>query len=444
MKKLIAALLLFTYFSACNNSKKNVIITENQLPVMWADMTLLITKNTPANSPTFASRSLGYIGLAMYESIVNSSPSYVSLAGQLNRLTTLPAPEKNKEYNWPLSLNAGQAAILRDIYIQTSKENKKKIDSLENLIYHSFADRLNNKEITDRSVAYGKAVASAIFEWSKTDGGHRGYLNNFDKKMVYPSHKGSWKPPFFAQTITRLPLHPHWGNNRTFLKADTNWKMPPFIFYDTSNISQCYKEFMEVYHSNKKLTQEQKETAIWWNDDPSETYSPPGHSYNLASTIVRLKKVDMVKAAETYARVGLAVADAFIVCWRMKYHFFSERPSSFVSENVDSDWDPFWPDPPFPSFPSGHATQAAAVASVLAGLYGDKVSFIDSSHAGRPRDALRDVEYKPRKFNSFHEVAVETAYSRFLGGIHTNDDNKIGLAEGGKVGQHINDLKWRN
>ncbi len=407
-------------------------------------MTLLITKNTPANSPTFASRALGYISLTMYESVVNSSPSYASLAGQLNRLTTLPAPEKNKQYNWALSLNAGQANILRDIYIQTSKENKKKIDSLENLIYHSFADALNNKEIAERSVNYGKAVASAIFEWSKTDGGHRAYLTNFDKKMTFPSHVGAWKPPFFAQTISRLPLHPHWGDNRTFLKADTSWKMPAFIPYDTANLSASYKEFMEVYLANKKITLPQKEIAMWWNDDPSETYTPPGHSYNLATTVIKIKNPDMLKAAETYAHVGLAVADAFIVCWKMKYHYFSERPSTFVSEHIDPDWDPFWPDPPFPAFPSGHATQASAVATVLTRLYGDKVSFIDSTHAKRSRDLARDVEYKPRKFNSFRQVAEETAYSRFLGGIHTNDDNKIGLIEGSKVGQHVNELKWRN
>lgn len=444
MKKIIAAFVLLTYFSACDTAAKKVNITENQLPVMWADMTLVITKNTPANSPTFASRALGYIGVTMYESVVNSSASYASLAGQLNQLTTLPRPEKNKQYNWALSLNAGQAAILRNIYIQTSKENKKKIDSLESLIYHSFADALNNKEIADRSVNYGRAVASAIFEWSKSDGGHRGYLTNFDKIMAYPSQVGSWKPPFFAQTISRLPLHPHWGENRTFLKADTNWKMPPFIPYDTSNISDCYKQFMETYMANKKITQPQKEIAMWWNDDPSDTYTPPGHSYNLATTVLKIKKPGMVRAAETYAHIGLAVADAFIVCWRMKYHYFSERPSTFVSEHIDPDWDPFWPDPPFPAFPSGHATQASAVATVLASLYGDNVSFIDSTHAGRSRDLVRDVEYKPRKFNSFHDVAVETAYSRFLGGIHTNDDNEVGLAQGNKVGQHVNELKWRH
>ena len=442
MKTLVAGLVVCIQLYACNISPTSIMVHEADIPSLWADMTLYITKNTPANSPTFASRAFAYIGITMYESVVNSSPDHASLGGQLNQLPLLPAPEKNKQYNWALSLNAGQAAILRAIYIQTSRANKQKIDSLEKVIYHSFSDTMQDNQIVARSVAYGKAVAGTIFNWSQNDGGHRGYLKNFDAATTYPSAKGSWKPPFFAQQISRWPLHPHWGDNRTFLKSDANWPMPDFIPYDTTDVSGCYKQFSEVYLANKKITQQQKEIALWWNDDPSETFTPPGHSYNLASTVVRVTKPGMLKATETYARVGIAVADAFIICWKLKYHFFSERPSTFVNENIDPEWDPFWPDPPFPAFPSGHATQAAAVAVTLAGLYGDSLHFTDSSHAGRHRDEAKNVDYKPRHFNSFWQVAEETAYSRFLGGIHTMQDNNTGLQEGKKIGHHVNELQW--
>lgn len=440
MRQLIASLFLVVLAWGCKDEPK-LNIPGSEVPSLWANMALYAAKNTPANSPTFASRGFAYISLVMYESVVHGSPKNHSLAGQLNQLDKLPLPETGKEYNWVLALNAGEAEILRSIYIQTSDENKQKIDSLEKLVFNSFK---KDKEVDKRSVEYGKSIAAAIFEWSKTDGGHRGYLANFDNTIVYPNKKGSWKPPFFAQTISRLPLHPRWGNNRTFLKADTNWKIPAFIAHDTVNTSDCYKQFEEVYLANKNLKQEQKEIALWWNDDPSETFTPPGHSFNLAKIVVQTKKPDLFTAAETYARVGLAVADAFIICWRIKYHFFSERPSTYVNENVDDAWDPFWPDPPFPAFPSGHATQASAVATVLAGLYGDAIEFVDDTHAGRPRDEVKGVDYKPRKFRSFWQVAEETAYSRFLGGIHTYQDNAIGLQEGSKVGQNINALKWYN
>ena len=218
---------------------------------------------------------------------------------------------------------------------------------------------------------------------------------------------------------------------------------PEIIKYGKVKECAYYDQFGQVMEKSKSLTQEEKEAALWWGDDPGETFTPPGHSYYLATLVLKKQNPDLIKCAETYARVGMAVADAFVNCWKLKYHFFSERPSSFISKNIDEKWESFWPDPPFPAFPSGHATQAAAVATVLTDLYGEKMDLIDSAHAGRPRDEFRGVDFKPRTFNSFWQIAEETANSRFYGGIHTKQDNDVGLTEGRKVGTNVNLLKWK-
>ena len=139
----------------------------------------------------------------------------------------------------------------------------------------------------------------------------------------------------------------------------------------------------------------------------------------------------------------MAVADAFILCWRWKYHFFTERPNTFIPQFMDQEWESFWPDPPFPSFPSGHAIQAAASSTVLASLYGDEFHFTDDAHANRARDEIRETDFIPRTFHSFWEVAQETADSRLYGGIHTPLDNQIGLEEGRKIGKNVAQLSWR-
>ena len=177
-------LILFQLFSIIlfTRCKSEQPLTDQDLTTKWADMTLYITKNTPSNSPTYSSRCLGYIGLTMYESVVNGYPNYQSLSGQLDGLDSVPKPILGKKYDWKLSLNAAQATILRTIYNQTSDKNKLKIDSLEKSIQENYTQNSQDKELIDRSVAYGKAIALRIFEWSKTDGGHRGYLKNFDKK----------------------------------------------------------------------------------------------------------------------------------------------------------------------------------------------------------------------------------------------------------------------
>lgn len=448
MKRIISDFYIFciivTCMLGCGQQQPVKSFTEQEVATQWAEMATHITKNTPSNSPTYASRCFGYIGLTMYESIAKGFPGHHSIAGQLNGLTSLPDPEKGQSYSWPLALNAGQAFILKNIYVQTADSNKIRIDSLEQLIYRSFVAAIKDKRIAERSAAYGKAVAQAIFEWSKSDGGHRGYLKNFDKKMVYPTRPGSWKPPLYAQSFSHYPLHPHWGENRTFLKANSELPLPAMIPYDTTPGSPYYQQFWDVYQQEKKLTQQEKEIAIWWSDDPDVTFTPPGHSYYLTTVAVKLNKNDLITCAEAYARVGLAVADAFINCWKWKYHFFSERPNTFVPQFIDPHWESFWPDPPFPAFPSGHAIQASAAAVVLADMFGDNFVFVDSAHVGRPRDEWRDTDFRAQAFDSFWQVAVETADSRFYGGIHTHQDNEAGLEAGKKIGQQVNALGWRN
>lgn len=442
MKKrgLIYCLLLSHFLYSCKQEKP---LTDDALAVKWAEMTLFITKNTPSNTPTYASRCLGYIGLTMYESVVHSTPQYNSLAGQLDSLNSLPIPEKDRVYDWHLSLNAAQATILKNLYNQTSDANKHTIDSLETEIYQYYSKKNTDISINERSVAYGRSVANAIFEWSKTDGGHRGYLKNFDKKLIYPSKAGCWKPPLYGQSFSHYPLHPHWGKNRTFLKQNHEIPPPSVLPFDTVPTSAYYKEFEAVYKQEKELTQEEKEAAVWWGDDPDETFTPPGHSYYLATIVIKKMQPELIICAETYAKVGVGVADAFINCWKWKYQFFTERPNTYITEHIDERWESFWPDPPFPAFPSGHAIQAASTASILASLYGDKFTFTDDAHQGRKKDGLRNTEFKPRHFTSFWQVAEETANSRFYGGIHVPQDNKAGLEKGKVVAENIIQLKWK-
>ncbi len=418
------------------------IYTDQAIAHHWADMTLYITKNTPSNSPTFASRALGYIGLTMYESIVQGYPEYHTMSGQLNDLDSLPMPVSTQSYHWLLSLNAAQAEILRLIYVQTSDSNKMRIDSLELALYRSIIQNVDDKSIIP-SIQLGRSIADSIYAWSTTDGGHRAYLRNFDKKIIYPDRPGSWKPPLYGQSFSHYPLHPHWGENRTFVLKNIDLPTPEFIPYDTSRHSLYYNQFVEVYEKEKTLTLSEKEAAIWWGDDPDVTFTPPGHSYYLTGIALRAKNPPLIECAMTYAQVGMAVADAFINCWKWKYQFFSERPNTFIPQHMDQNWESFWPDPPFPAFPSGHAIQGAASTTILIEKFGDAFHFIDSAHYGRKRDGFRNVDFKPRPFNSFSQVAKEIADSRFYGGIHTPQDNDAGIKSGLLIGRHIIELNWK-
>jgi hypothetical protein len=144
-----------------------------------------------------------------------------------------------------------------------------------------------------------------------------------------------------------------------------------------------------------------------------------------------------------YAQEGMAVADAFINCWKWKYQFFTERPNTFIPKYIDEEWESFWPDPPFPSFPSGHAIQAATAATILEHNFGKEFTFTDRAHEGRERDELKDTDFVIRSFDTFWEAAQETADSRFYGGIHTQLDNEVGLEKGKEIAKNVFDLKWK-
>lgn len=418
------------------------------IAVKWADMTLLMMRFSLGNSPTYASRSLGYMGLVMYESIVRGDSSLRSLNGQLSGLL-VPQPQVGKAYNWLLSLNAGQKTLLKLLYpvhnnVQQDIHNK--IDSLYNAIAKEQSNGLG-REMIKRSEDFGIRLALDVFEWSKKDGGHEGYKRLFDPNFNFPWGLSFWVPPFGGQMVSSTPLHPYWGDNRVFVPANNNLPVPSILPYSTDPASDYYKIYKAVYDKDKTLTQPEMEIAAWWGDDPTETFSPPGHSYQIASIAIKKSGSNISKAAEAYARTGLAVADAFINCWKTKFLYFNPRPSSYVVANIDPSWRQFWPEPPFPAFPSGHSIQSAAAATVLTDLFGDNFSFIDRTHEGHRRydDArFRDLRYPARSFTSFWDAAEECAYSRFLGGIHTYQDNEAGIQQGKLIGQHVNALQWHN
>jgi len=448
---LLPVLLLLTavlFLESCRQQPQDDVINpgsavntaasfDNTVALTWSDMTLRLVRNSPGFTPPVAARAIGYAGLTMYESVVAGIPTKRSLVGQLQGLTALPLTDTKQTYNWALTANAAQAVLLKGLFANITDAFKAKIDSVETVLVNKY--KVADAAVNNRSIAYGKSIGQAIFDWSKTDGGHEGYNRNFPADYVVPVGPGLWKP---TENGRKIPMQPYWGRNRTMLAGSAALAVPAIIPYSTQVTSSFFAQNLEVYTKNKSLTQEEKEISIWWADDPSETFTPPGHSYNLARIAITTAKADLAKSAEALAKVGIAVNDAFICCWKCKYIYNNQRPYTYVRYFIDPNWIPFWPAPPFPGFTSGHATQSAATATVLADVFGSNFTFTDNSHIGRIRDTKRNVDFKARSFKSFWETAEESAYSRFLGGIHTRQDNDTGLREGRKVGQIINGLNW--
>jgi hypothetical protein len=406
--------------------------------IRWFELQLKLIRETPGFTPPVASRALGYSGVTLYESVVGGMPENSSLVGQLNGLTSLPRIEAGLIYHWDAVANSALAAILRDLYPTATPENLTAIDALEQKYAKQYQAEVS-EEIFNRSAAYGQAVAAAIFEWSRSDGGHEGYLRNYPEGFSPPSGSGYWVPT--APKYQTVPLLPYWGQNRPFvIKSGEECAPPAPTEYSEDPYSLFYLEGYDVYMSVKNLTLEQKEIALFWADDPGKTSTPPGHSISIASQVLREKNASLALAAETYARVGIAVADAFIGCWNTKYQYDLIRPISYIQNVIDPTWNNPSPTdpvttPPFPEYPSGHSVQSGAAASVLTALFGDNYKFTDNTHADRG--------LPPRTFYSFFQAADEAALSRLYGGIHYMPAIELGLMQGKCIGAKVNDLAWK-
>jgi hypothetical protein len=403
----------------------------------WCKLLLRLVQITPGFSPPVAARAMGYTGVTLYEALAPGMTGYRSLAGLLNELPPTPAPEAGTIYHWPTVANSSLAAIMRHLFPAITPDAQVEINALEQRLASQLRAE-TTPDVYERSVARGRAVAGAIFEWSKSDGGHEGYLHNFDSVYQPAGSPGAWQPtpPRFAP-----PMQPHWGQARPFLlQPGQECIAPPPPAYSTDPDSQFYREGREVYDIVRRATPEQREIAQFWSDDPGLTPTPPGHSLSIGLQVLQRSNKDLAFAAELFARLGIALADSFIACWETKYTHNLLRPITYIQQVIDPYWNtPQVTDPvvtpPFPEYTSGHSVEARAAAEVLTQMFGDNYRFTDVS--------VVDRGLAPRTFDSFYAYAAEAAISRLYGGIHFRSAIKEGLLQGACVGRRVMDLSLR-
>jgi hypothetical protein len=394
----------------------------------WFTLALTLVRDTPGFSPPVASRAFAYSGVTLYEALVPGMPGFRTLAGQLRELA--PTPEPSGEHHWPTVANAALASIVRRLFPTAPVERQADVDALERLLAQEFRGSIP-PGVFRRSVSRGRRVARHIFDWSRTDGGDAAYLDNFPAYSP-PVGPGLWvpTPPGFLPA-----LQPYWETNRRFaLAPGANCNPGPPPSYSEEPFSAFDTEARECYETTTNLTSEQEAIALFWSDDPVTTFTPPGHWVSILTQVIERDDFALDVAAEAYAKVGIAVADAFIACWHTKYRYDMLRPVTYIQRVIDPLWVPLRVTPPFPEYTSGHSVQSAAAAQVLTKMFGT-IAFTDHTHDDRG--------LTPRSFGSFFEAAEEAALSRLYGGIHFASAIERGLEQGRCVGRRVSRLRFR-
>lgn len=364
-----------------------------------------------ADTPPEATRGLAILHSAILD-VVNA------IEGTPGRYVSLPAPAG-------ASAEAAVAAAAHRVLSYLYPAQQASFDAS---LTTSLSRAADGSSKTD-GIALGRAVADALIEIRSSDG--------FDAFGEYfgGTAPGQWQPtaPMFAPA-----LQTQWGNVQPFVVADTQQFFPDGPPELTSQEwADAYNEIKAIGKSNSTTrTAEQTQIARFWTDGAG-TYTPPGHWNQIAEIVSQSQGNSLAENARLFAQLNVALADAAIVCWDIKYTEGFWRPITAIQNGdvdgndqteADPGWVPLLVTPPFPEYVSGHSTFSGAAAAILTAYFGDDVGFTVGSFT--PQSFVRS-------FVNFDQAAEEAANSRLYGGIHYRFSNADGLAVGRELAQYV-------
>jgi len=390
---------------------------------------IVLENNFP---PMIASRNYAYANIAAYEVIAAGDSSYMSLSGQIKHLPPMPKPADTGKIDFPF---AALLAFCKVGNAVTFPEGS--MDSYVDALKVKAKDAGMGSEKFDSSIAYGNQVADSILSWSKKDKYAR---TRSATKYTVTDEDGRWvpTPPMYAQAV-----EPHWMEIRPMVLDSASQFMParPPKYDVKDKNCDFYKAVMFVKNTVDSLTDEQKAIADFWDDNPfklnvtghvmygTKKFSPAGHWMNIVGILAEKNKADFNATVRAYAEASIALFDGFISCWDEKYRSNYVRPETVIDKYFNPEWTPYIQTPPFPEYTSGHAVISAAAAEVMTNIFGDNISYTDTSETA--------FGIPPRTFTSVRKAAEEAGISRVYGGIHYKHSCDAGNAEGKLVGQYV-------
>jgi hypothetical protein len=287
-------------------------------------------------------------------------------------------------------------------------------------------------------VAVGRAAGAAMLALRKDDGATR------DAPYTPGMGAGKWRPhpnPVPANPPIANPdaargyfpsVLPGWGNVTPFtLLSASQFGLPGPPALTSATYVRDYNEVKGVGGKISTVrTADQTDIARFW-------FEGPGAWNTIARTVATSRGLDARDSARVLALMNMAMADAYITGFKIRYVYDLWRPVTAIREGDndgndatagDPTWDSHQNTPAVSDYPSTQSTFSGAASVALASaLGGDQANFTFKS--GKPFEGIT------RSFTSFSQAARESADSRVYAGIHFRSACEDGLSLGRKVGQ---------
>lgn len=259
-----------------------------------------------------------------------------------------------------------------------------------------------------QSIRLGYDVGQAAIHRAEQDGAQRGWnglrLQYYGEGRYYGP--GAWEPtpPYFYYPPDE-PFAPQW---KPWMLASNDEFRPTPPAYGSERYLADVREVLEV---SRLLTPKQLEIAKFWLDGHGSV-TPPGHWNQIAIDEAKKAGLGTVATAQLFAKLNVALADAFLATWECKYYYWTARPITVTGPLLGTPLKPALLTPPFPSYVSGHATFSGAAARVIGSVF-------------------------PARAAALNAMAEEAAMSRLYAGIHFRHDNDDGLTLGRRVADKV-------
>ncbi len=324
------------------------------------------------------------------------------------------------------AVQAAYASLVRLFPAQIATFDEKRTQSLVEISSGWAADR---SESIQQGIAWGQAVADAIWQWRSTDG-----FSNAQPPFLGGMATGQWRPtpPAFAPGIApQMATMTPWA-----IQSPPQFRPAGPAPLTSSRYAADLNETetMGSLSSASRTADETLYVQFWNSTSPADFWDP------VATSLSAKRHLKLLENARLLASLNLALADSVIGCWDAKYWFDSWRPVTAIAladtdgnpaTSPDPNWTPLIVTPPFPEYPSAHSCVSGAAARVLADFFGERTAFSMGS------DTMPGVI---RYFSSFQDALDEVKNARVFGGIHfrtaCNDGTVLGSAVAGYILDH--------
>ena len=361
----------------------------------------------PFANPPYAARAYSYVAVAQYEALKAAwywkyQYHRRSPAGVDNGITALmPVSDLPAYPSEDAVLSGVTVELLKVLFPAGVAEITQRAAEQRNAALWS--GKAAASDIA-AGLALGKAVAAVFVSRAGADGLRNAAGTPAQWQALADSAMARGEIPWISQeSPPRPPMLPNFGRLQAWLMTPTEvaTERPPAP--PSTSSDQMRQELAEVRHTVEHLSRDQLAIAYEWNDGAG-SYTPPGHWNDIAAEYIRDARMSEVRAARAFALLNMAMQDAAVGCWGVKYLYFNPRPVQ-----LDPSIKTVIGLPNFPAYPSGHSTFSAAAATVLSYLF-------------------------PQATPAFATMRDAASISRLYGGIHYRSDIERGKEHGARIG----------